>query len=64
MSEVKYAKYRIVQNSESAYWKYQVQARSLWPLPFWFDKLGCDHLKDAHWWIERRKTKSKVVYIE
>ncbi|AEO14581.1 hypothetical protein MT_57035 [Pseudomonas phage phiPto-bp6g] len=64
MKEVKYARYRIVQNRDGSYWRFRVQMRVFWPIPFWFDEHETDRLDDAHSWIERRKTKSKVVHIE
>ena len=64
MKEFKYARFRIIQNREGSYWRYKVQTRTLWPLPFWFDEFECDFIQHAHSWIERSKTKATVVHIE
>lgn len=64
MKDVKYARYRIIQNKETATWRYTVQSRMLWPLPFWFDVKCCDLIDTAHYYISQQKTRSKVVHIE
>lgn len=64
MKDVKYARYRIIQNKESSYFRYTVQSRKLWPLPFWFDVEDCDRIDTAHYYISQQKTRSKVVHIE
>lgn len=64
MKEVKYARYRIIKNKAGSYYRFKVQERVFWPLPFWFDEHECDYLEYAHTWIDNRKTKSKVVHIE
>lgn len=64
MKDVKYARYRIIQNKDGSTWRYTVQSRMMWPLPVWFDIEFCDNIDHAHHYIFQQKTRSKVVHIE